>query len=454
MKIINELYLLPDDDQYILYAPLRRTILTVNRNVVAILLQIKREQELPQNEQTSGVIDYLKNLGIIDGEDSFPSNSDSSMEYKPTNVTFLPTSDCNLRCIYCYADSGTTSKYLSAQVAKAALDFVFRNAKDKNVSQVQVGFLGGGEPFLAWNLVKEILSYSRIQAERLGVSTYFTGVTNGVLSKEQIRWISQNFQYLNISLDGMKAIHDQHRPTKNYKGSFDTVINTVKFLNDARFKYSIRSTISSISVHHMIAMVEFFSRELGASKIHFEPLFACGRCRTTFELTPDPKLFTDNFKKCLDVVKATDTELFCSAVRLDTLTSKFCGALDENFYITPDGYVTSCTEVSSIEEPLANLFFIGKYDDQSRSFDFWNDKRKFLSSRTVLNMGNCNKCIAKWHCAGGCPVKAAYQGDIFDATQLANCTIARDLTEYYIRILAHGQSNHVPRIEAKFVEPS
>ena len=281
-------------------------------------------------------------------------------------------------------------------------------------------------PFLAWDLVNEILKYSRAKANEFGLSTFFTGVTNGMLSKEQVLWISQNFQYLNISLDGTKVIHDEHRPTKYNKGSYDTVIKTIKLLNDLGFKYSIRSTISSISVNHMVSIVEFFSREIGASKIHFEPLFACGRCRTTSNLTPDPKVFADNFKKCLAVVHSTNTVLFCSAVRLDTLTSTFCGALGENFYITPDGYVTSCTEVSSIDESLANVFFIGKYDELSKNFVFWNDKKKFLASRTVFNMDNCKQCIAKWHCAGGCPVKAAYQGNIFDTVQLANCEISEN----------------------------
>jgi len=453
MKIIEELCVLPDGDNYILYAPLRRTILRVNQDVVALLLKIKAGKELPKDELTLRAIENLRSLKIIDSEDSFPVDVTSNNEYKPTNVTFLPTSDCNLKCIYCYADSGTLSKYLSVHIAKAAIDFVFHNARERNIPKVQIGFLGGGEPFLAWRFVKDIFEYSHSKSDEFDISTYFTGVTNGMLSREQTLWISKNFQYLNVSVDGTQAVHDKHRPTKSNKGSFERVLKTLTTLNDQGFRYGVRSTISSLSVDYMTSIVEFFA-ELGVSRIHFEPLFACGRCRTNSKLAPAPKVFIDNFIKCLSIAQSTETDLFCSAIRLDTLSSTFCGALNNNFYITPEGYVTSCTEVSLVDEPLSSTFFIGKYDQSAKGFVFWDNRRNLLTSRTVLNMPKCSKCIAKWHCAGACPVKAAYEGDLFDATRLANCEIARELTEYHIRTLASGEANYLPRVHSQSIVPT
>ena len=59
-----------------------------------------------------------------------------------------------------------------------------------------------------------------------------------MLSKEQVIWLTQNFQYLNISLDGMKEIQDIHRPTRDHKNSYETVINTIGTLNDAGLSFS------------------------------------------------------------------------------------------------------------------------------------------------------------------------------------------------------------------------
>lgn len=438
MRVIKEIYVLPDGDQFILYAPLKRTLLTVNYSAVSLLKRMRDGSEVPDDAETLLAVDRLKTAGIVDADESCPPPHGSNGDYRPTNVTFLPTSDCNLRCIYCYADSGTTSRYLSPDVARSAIDLVCANAREKKVQRVQVGFLGGGEPFLAWDMIQEIVAYARMRANESGLSTYFTGVTNGMLSEERIRWISENFQYLNISLDGTRAIQDRHRPTRDRGGSYETVIRTVGLLREATFKFAIRSTISSISVNQMVPIVEFFSHELGVAKIQLEPLFACGRCRTTSQLAPIPEVFAENFKACLEVVRSTQTELLCSGIRLDALSSTFCGALGDNFYITPDGYVTSCTEVSSPEEALAEVFFIGKYDRDTHSFVFWDDRRKILASRSVPNLRSCGGCISKWHCAGGCPAKAALGGDIFDPTRLANCKIARNLTEHSIRTATHG----------------
>lgn len=452
MKVIDELYLIPDNDQYVLYAPLKRTLLSVNQDLVLLLSKIKNQEEIPKDKNVLEVIDYLKNLGVLDSEEEYPENTGLTQEYCPTNLTLLPTTECNLRCIYCYADSGETSKNLPLNIAKTAVDFVINNARKKDVDMVQIGFLGGGEPFLKWDFVKNIVEYSKNQANKFSISTYFSAVTNGILSEKQVLWLSKNFQYLNVSLDGTKEIQDIHRPTKNQNGSYDTVIKTVSLLKSLGFKFSIRSTISSLSVNQMVPIVELFCNDLGVSKIHFEPLFACGRCRTNSELVPEVKDFVSNFKKCLDIVQSTDTELFCSAVRIDTLTSRFCGALEQNFYITPEGYVTACTEVSSKEEPLSDLFFIGKYDQEKKSFVFYNKKKSFLSKREVTNIEHCKRCISKWHCAGACPVKAAFHGDIFDPSQLANCEISRELTEHYLISLSHNQTNMVPRITQQTID--
>jgi uncharacterized protein len=451
MNVIKELYVLPDNAEYILYAPLKRILLTVNPSAVALLKAIRHGTPIPTGDGIPRAVDLLKSIGIIDSDESYPRSRNPGGSFQPTSATFLPTSDCNLRCIYCYANSGATSYYLSPEVALAAVDFICNNAKDKNETQVQVGFLGGGEPFLAWDLVQEIVAYTRVTAAGLGLSTYFTGVTNGMLSTDQVDWITKNFQYLNISMDGGKATQDHHRPTRDGQGSFDTVMRTATCLRAAGFRYAIRSTISSRSVGQMVPIVEFFLRELGASKVQLEPLFACGRCRTTSRLAPDPQVFVDNFKKCLEVVRGTSTELHCSAIRLDSLSATFCGALAENFYVTPEGYVTSCTEVSLSSEPLSSTFFIGQYDRTEQKFVFWDEKRAFLASRNLSNLKDCGACIAKWHCAGGCPVKAGHQGNIFEPTKLANCTIARQLTEHSIRTAVHGSAN-LPNISIRTVE--
>lgn len=453
MIVTDELYVLPDGENYILYAPLLRTLLTVNRDVVDLLAHLRSGKRLDLDSQSQAVLQQLRDTGIIESTAAQPAEQAYSDDFRPARVTFLPTLSCNLRCIYCYADSGKLTVELPLPIAEAAIDFVVANAVAGNVPNIQVGFLGGGEPFLAWHFMRAAVSYAEARGRASGKQVFVTGVTNGVLSRDQVAWVADHFQYLNISLDGPELIQDAHRPTVRQAGSYKLVCRTVTSLRERGFKFAVRSTISSLSVDHMAQILRHFAEDLGVRRIHFEPLFACGRCQTSPDLAPEPERFIENFKACLPVAQECGVELFCSLVRLDTLASTFCGAMLDNFYITPHGFVTACTEVSSPDEPMAKEFFIGKYDVKVGAFVFWNDQRRRLASRTVMNLNSCQGCIAKWHCAGGCAVKAGHTSSVYDAGPLSSCTIARSLTEFYVRTIAARSGINPPRVSASVASP-
>ncbi len=440
MNVINEMYVLPYEDCFIIYAPLLRLVLKVNEEVVALLQLVNSNKTLPNDDYTKRILLRLENLGIINSLDQIPDDiKSSSAEYKPTSLTLLPTSDCNLKCIYCYANAGITSKYLKWQIAKCAIDNIFSNALEKSGSKVRISFLGGGEPFLAWELMKKVIKYSREKEKLTGIQVIISGVTNGLLTKRQINWTIANFQHLSISFDGTKDIQNYHRPTRNSKMSFGVIENSIKDFVKSELQLTIRSTISSYSVDLMPSILEYFG-SLGIKRVHFEPLFACGRCSTSPELMPDTKTFTDRFIECLSIASNLNIELLCSAIRIETLSSVFCGAVGENFYVTPEGFVTSCTEVSMSEDPMSKVFFIGQYNSETNKFDIWNDVRIPLTARSIYNMPKCSLCLAKWHCSGGCPVKAMRLGDAYDGTKLDHCKIARGLMEYYLKEISNGNT--------------
>ncbi|UNC93056.1 radical SAM protein [Candidatus Contubernalis alkalaceticus] len=65
-------------------------------------------------------------------------------------VVLWLTSDCNLRCKYCYARAGEKQTYMSFDTAKKVLGSI------PNPFKVQ---LSGGEPLLNFELVRQISSY-------------------------------------------------------------------------------------------------------------------------------------------------------------------------------------------------------------------------------------------------------------------------------------------------------
>ncbi len=77
----------------------------------------------------------------------------------------------------------------------------------------RVGFFGG-EPLLAWDLVREVTELARARADRLGTRVRFSVTTNGtLLDEERARFLAGHGFSLIVSLDGPKELHDRERLT-------------------------------------------------------------------------------------------------------------------------------------------------------------------------------------------------------------------------------------------------
>ena len=73
----------------------------------------------------------LIDAGLVSDQQVVIPNYDIP-DFKPTVVTLFPTSRCNLRCIYCYADAGELElKDLDFNIAQNSIDFIVENAIEK-----------------------------------------------------------------------------------------------------------------------------------------------------------------------------------------------------------------------------------------------------------------------------------------------------------------------------------
>lgn len=428
MQITKELFVVPERDQYILYAPLENSVLAVNPAVLRVLRKIKEEQNLSPEEKT--VLEELKSHKIIKENGESPKQEvKPENEYSPTSLTLLPTYNCNLRCVYCYSRGGENpGKAMDFNVAKSAIDLLIKNSEKQNRRRVDLGFHGGGEPLLSANMdfVKRVVEYFKSRCEQTQLKPNISGATNGVITPKNLEWVVANFTNLNISLDGPEDIQNSQRPKPNNQPSYYDVMQTIAYLEAQKFKYGIRATITSDSVGRMSEIVEFFDSITSNKRFHLEPLFECGRCKTTKATAPDPKTFFERFIEARRTGEKLGVDLYYSGSRLGTLTSTFCGATGKNFFVTPEGNVTTCLEVSRESDKGSNVFFVGSYNPQTDTFDFNKDRINYLQFRTVDNIPHCRNCFAKYNCAGDCPGKIHSEtGDIFNPTGNSRCLINR-----------------------------
>lgn len=423
--------------KYVVYCPLRQLALLVNRDVVEMLYLLEKGDFSPVSDSQKNVLNFLVKFGLMNGQgDKLPAHD--LEDFAPTRATLFLSSECNFQCQYCYADCGAGRGYMEIEMAKAAIDYIINNALKKGSEEVNISFHGGGEPTLNWKLFVETISYFRKAAKEKNLRNSVHLATNGYLSNSKADFIVKAVDHVSVSIDGPKDIQNSQRPLKTGKGTFDRVYRTIKRWDACDLKYGIRSTITGDSIRYMKDIVEFFARNFKVKDIQLDPVFSCNRCLSNKVKIPSSTEFIDNYRKASKIAEDLEIKLSYSGARFGKWTPSFCGVPRDNFMITTDGYITSCNEVVTIEDKRADIFIYGRFDSRQKKFIIDTSKLNFLRSLTVHNIPTCSDCFCKWHCAGDCPAKRAYVGDVLTDVNETRCLINQELTKdqiakYFLR---------------------
>ncbi len=124
MKISDEVFVIPSGDEYLLYVPLLGNVLRANLATVSLLQRFADGTEIEPSLKAK----LIKGGLLVDAQPHSPAEAPPQTDFAPTHVTLFTTSDCNLRCIYCYARGGLRQHVMKWKHAKAAIDFVIENA--------------------------------------------------------------------------------------------------------------------------------------------------------------------------------------------------------------------------------------------------------------------------------------------------------------------------------------
>ncbi|MDM8551213.1 radical SAM protein [Desulfobacterales bacterium HSG2] len=425
----EEIFVIPrKDGKYYLYAALRRSVAVVNESTVNVVAKYLENGEADLDSSGTEAIKTLKEQKLLGDPIPSPPVFPEKYEFCPHEVTLFLTSQCNLRCRYCYAEAGKKNVDMPWEVAKSAIDLVAENAGLLGSKKFAVGFHGGGEPTLAWNLMVRCVEYSHQKGEETGLDVEIFAATNGLISQRKREYIAKKFTTLNISLDGPEYVQDYNRPKKNGKGSFDKVSETIRYFDKQGFRYGIRATVTSATVNQMADTVEMFISDFNPEYIHMEPVWMCGRCISSGEETPDDNDFVSNYLRAAEMGQRKGVKVFYSGARIDVITSKFCAAPGDGFSVLPEGIATSCYEITETDDPRAELFHYGRYDPNEKSFIFDHQRLRLLRKLSVENISYCSDCFCKWHCAGDCLAKVFEKKGEFIHSGSSRCELNRALT--------------------------
>jgi radical SAM protein with 4Fe4S-binding SPASM domain len=327
-------------------------------------------------------------------------------------ICFLPTNDCNLGCKYCF--SGAQPKKFGAipwEIAKAAIDLGTRNAILNRIrtgtGKLVIRFFGGGEPTEYWDSFSQIVEYARERTLAANVGMLAATITNGQVDEEHFTWFKNNIDEVTVSMDGPPDIQNAQRPTFAGEKSFDKSWKFVKQMDELKMDIkAIRVTVTAQTVHRMPEIAGFFWDNLKkAYPVQFEPVYfsEVGRQNTSMPQAAD---FIKHFRNIEEMSRAR-----CKAGKkhgpVGTATrpmairpSAYCDSLEgKGLFVTPNGYLSLCSEISSPSDPRKDAYFIGGYDFATKQFHVSEE------GASKVRCGPpwwCRGCYAQFSCRGGC----------------------------------------------------
>lgn len=425
--ITTEIFIIPYGDAYLVYAPLRKVAFIANDTTVNTISMLKKGILESLNSEQLELVRFLDAVGIMGNHSDHQIRGLYQDNYEPNEVTLFLTSECNLRCKYCYAMAGNVPvTRMSLETAQRGINHVFQNALRLNTGWFGVYYHGGGEPTINKEVLIKSWEYANNLAKDNQFQLYSSITTNGVMPPLIRSWIIDNLQTANISLDGPPQVNDINRPNRAGSGSGKHVLETLKEFDAAKFNYGIRVTISALTASEIPNIIQFIVDNTNPRAIKVEPVYDIGRGKD-LSLHVDVASFIDGFMKGKEIAANKGIQLLYSAARLDTISSRFCRAYGEGFTLTPTGEVTGCFEVTDNSAMFSDKMIFGKFDEHKNEYVFNNDLLIPLRTHNVAKQSYCNGCFAKWHCSGDCPNKVEHSLIDGQFQGIPSCDITRSL---------------------------
>lgn len=153
---------------------------------------------------------------------------------------------CNLACRYCHFREKDKMETAEMDVYE-----ILDNVKQYADKGFKIGFVGDGECFLDWPLLKSYITYIE---DYPNISAYT--ITNGTICLCEEDWMFLEEHRINVgfSIDGYKALHDLNRCN-----SFDRAINNVEYYKQITGHYpTFNATVGRESLENAREVIAFF----------------------------------------------------------------------------------------------------------------------------------------------------------------------------------------------------
>lgn len=381
-------------------------------------------------------ISELESNGLLFSEDSY-TEAIQKWERKPVvkALCLHICHDCNLRCKYCFASTGSFGGHrtmMDAETGKKAIDFLIEKSAGRR--NLEVDFFGG-EPLMNFDVVKQTVEYARVREKETGKNFRFTLTTNGVLLNAQNRdFINKNMHNVVLSIDGRRETNDRMRSRVDGSGTYDSILPKIKDMADSRNQdnYYVRGTFTRANLDFSEDVLHLADE--GFKQISVEPVVAAKDSGYDIREQDLPQLFSEYERLAHEYVKREkNNEAFnffhfmidlqqgpCVIKRLGG-----CGSGHEYLAVTPEGDLYPCHQFVGDEKFKMGNIHQGVFN---------SDSQKDFQKSNVYTKKDCSECWAKFYCSGGCAANAYQFNNDINIPYKIGCELEKKRVECAIWI--------------------
>lgn len=267
----------PLEGHYLCLNTMTKAVVVLNQELLDYVQSLQGINELAEiKEEAQDLLKQLMELQMVCHDDRNEIDylyywlNSQRYDTRSLLVTILTTYRCNLACPYCYEQGIGLSEKMSEQVQEDTYNWVLKKVEEQNPKLLKVTFLGG-EPTLNSDAIDYLATkFHDLSVER-GFKFNFHLVTNGVLltTDKVERWIKLGMNFVQITIDGVKEVHNEMRPFAGGTGSFDIITERVKDIlhNIPDFKIAIRINCNKDNYQRVPELLDYLGTFEGKDRL-------------------------------------------------------------------------------------------------------------------------------------------------------------------------------------------
>jgi uncharacterized protein len=355
-----------------------------------------------------------------------------------------PVKRCNLSCRYCYSDAAG-AEVMSRHTLQTALEKTARYAEGQGFREIHL-LWHGGEPILAGlGFFRAAMKILHGLSSNLRFHHYLQ--TNGLLLDHDFCAFFHDHEFqIGVSLDGPQVLHDSMRTGADGQGTHAAVLEKVRLLEQQGVSAGFNAVVTRRSLGQEQAIYRYF-QGLGYG-FRVNPMIPGRQSETSAPYLLKPGEYGVFLCRLFDAWAGTERrrvtvsplalylEAIAGGVPYECQQRQTCAG--SHLGVKPSGDVVLC---SRFDTPLLGNIHDHEIGELVAS-PFCEDIR-----RRAETLSDCQKCMHRPICHGGCPLNAL----VFGHDHMAKDPFCKDYQLIFARM--HRALADLQRTSPAGVEP-